>query len=310
MSFNTDEFLVNVPFLNPGTRPGTPIGVRFLNPGVPAPGGDELWFRPENLPMAEPVVKAMLDQFAQLARESKNVSDISAFAQYEDPYAHSSFAIRDEILAAQSGSQREIAAGEARSKAQTELCLAWALEEVALELDGLQKKFGGQWSTFERSLGLHDEDFLLDQELDLNDRDSLEGADMSLKNGETARNGKKSSPEGEEILRTGTMPEFVPSLPRVSTAVLVDAVLAFLPLGCGLYCADKDLRADWEEFGVVFTSAAPESIARFGLTGSFRQASAPGYLLCRSKRPDPAKPWLDGPRLIVVPGQEAGPVKE
>jgi hypothetical protein len=288
MSPNTTDFLVNVPFLNPGTHPGAPAGVRYLNPGVPSPEGDALWFRPQNLPMAESVVKAMLAQFAQLARESKNLADVSAFGQYEDPHARSSFAVRDEILAAQSGGQREAEALKARSRAQTELCLAWALEEAALELIGLQKKFGGQWSTFEQSLGLYDDDSL--SELQLTAAENV------------SQGGVEHPSDGENASGTGLMSEFVPSRPRVSTSLLVDAILTFLPLGCDLFCADGDLLADWEEYGVAFTPAVPESLARFGLTGVFRQALAPGHLLCRSKRPDPSKPWLDGPRMVVAPG--------
>ena len=54
---------------------------------------------------------------------------------------------------------------------------------------------------------------------------------------------------------------------------------------------------------IIKVARIRETLARFGLKGAFRQASLPGHLLCFSKRPDPAKPWLDAPRLVVAPSE-------
>jgi hypothetical protein len=274
MSPASDEFLINVPALHPETAPGVPGGVRFLNPGLPVAGGAEAFFRPDTLPMGEPVAQAMLAQFAQLARESKRLGDISAFASgiYEDFHSGSSFAIRDEIRAAQAGTGNAEAARKALSKAQTELCLAWALEDVSLELAGLEKKLDGQWAVFEQSLGLTDDD-------------ALEG-------------------DVEAASLAGARPDLVPGGPRVPVPMLVEAVLAFLPDKAGLFCADPAVAADWEEYGVTFAPAQAATLARFGLSGTYREAMAPGHLLCLAKRLDPSKPWLDRPRLVVVPAGE------
>jgi len=219
--------------------------------------------------MPEKTVAAMMAQFAQLARESRNVADLSAFApgMREDFHAGTSFAIRDEISVARQGREQEIQAKEFLTKAQTELCLAWALEENALELAGLQDAFGEQWAKFERDLGLGD--------------------------------GQTPTDEDDSLIQA--MPDFVASPQRPRASVLVDAVLAFLPEGCGLYSSDAALAADWEEYGASFSPATPETLTRFGLTGSFRQAVVPGHLLCLSKRPDPHKPWHTRERLVVAP---------
>jgi len=270
MSRNTSAFLVNVPALNPGSNPHVPEPVRFLNPGV-ADGEDPRFFRPAGLPMSGPVVAAMMAQFAQVARESRSAAELSAFApgMREDFHAGTSFAVGDAIEAARQGREQEIKTREMLSKAQTELCLAWALEKSALELAGLQDAFGAQWSKFERDLGLDEEGM-----------------------------------PGDEDHLTKAMPDFVASPKTPKPSVLVDAVLAFLPETCGLYCSDASLLADWEEYGVSFSPAAPETLERFGLTGTFKQAMVPGHLLCLSKRPDPDKPWQAAQWLVVAPEGE------
>jgi len=270
MSLDASVFLVNVPALNPRSDPDAPAGVRFLNPGVAA-GENPRLFRPCGLPMPEKTVAAMMAQFAVLARESRSVADLSAFAPgaREDFHAGTSFAIRDAITAARQGREREIKIKELLATAQTELCLAWVLEENALELAGLQDAFGEQWSKFEQDLGLAD--------------------------------GK--TPDEDDSL-TEAMPDFVVSPQKPKASVLVDAVLAFLPEGCGLYSSDAALVSDWEEYGAHFSPAEPEILARFGLAGSFRQAVVPAHLLCLSKRPDPYKPWHAGERLVIAPLEE------
>ncbi|MFZ5428367.1 MAG: hypothetical protein ACOZEN_15485 [Thermodesulfobacteriota bacterium] len=270
MSPSQSVFLVNVPGLHHESSDKAPSGVRHLNPGLPA-AESGVYFTPAGLPMAPPVVKAMLAQFAQLARESRSVADISAFAagQYNDFYSGGSHAIKDELEAARSGRQKDIERAKALSRAQTELCLAWALEEYSLELAGLDDKLKSQWDTFSKNLGLDEED--------VQDED--------------------------QAALAGARPSLVPDAPRVPFAVLVDAVLAFLPSGCGLYCAGKAILADWEEYGVSFSEASPETLSRFGLSGSFREAQAPGHLLCLARRPDPSRPWLDEPRIVLAPAE-------
>lgn len=269
MSQDACDFLVNVPALQPAPATAAPAGVRFLNPGVPVTGEDARLFTPSGLPMQGPVVKAMLAQFAQLARESKSLADVSAFAQgqYDDFYSGTSFAVQGELDAAMQGKQAEEALAKARSKAQTELCLAWSLEDYARELEGLGRKLDEQWAKFSNTLGL-DEEQTLDE---------------------------------EQAALAGARPGLSPDAPRVASSVVLSAVLAFLPEGCGLYCADKAMLADWEEYGVTLAPASPETLARFGVEGDFLCATAPGHLLCLSKRPDPARPWLDGERLVVAP---------
>lgn len=280
MILETKVFLVNVPALDPRTFSRAPAAVRFLNPGLAvqadqdamaAQGAPAVRFRPENLPMPEPVVQSMLAQFVQLARDAKRAGDVSGFAaaHRQDNYSGTSFAIRDDIRAAQSGNAAELERAKLLSTAQTELCLAWALEQVGLELAGLEEKLDSQWAVFEQTLGLEDDDAI-----------GGEGASLA-----------------------GARPDLVPGGPGVPFAVLLDAVLTFLPPECGLYCADERLLGDWEEFGAVFSPALPETLARFGLVGSFRQASLPGHLICFTKRPDPSKPWLDAPRLIFAPSE-------
>jgi len=262
------DFLVLVPSLHAASADALPAGVRLLNPGVP---GEADCFTPANLPMAEPVVKAMLAQFAQLARESKGVADVSAFANgvYEDFHKGTSFAIRDQIRADADPQAAAKALERALSKAQTELCLAWALEDASRELRGLEARLDSQWKTFEQTLGMDGDDALDDDGLGL-----VEGK-----------------------------PSLVPSGPSVPARAVLDAVLAFLPDGCGLYCPDPALRADWEEFGVAFAPASKDTVARFGLPGDGKwlEALAEGYRLCLSRRADPERPWQSRSCTVVVP---------
>jgi len=271
MNRTASVFLVNVPELTPEANPHAPQAVRFLNPGVVA-GEEERLFRPEGLPMSDAVVKAMMADFARLAKESRTAGELSAFAHSvrEDFHAHTSFAAADAISAALDGQEREKRERELLAKAQTELCLAWSLEKSREELAGLQDAFGQQWSKFEQDLGL----------------------------------GEEESAEGEDDSLAGVMPDFVAGSQKPRACVLVDAALAFLPDGCGLYCSDASLLADWEEYGVEFAPGTAETGERFGLAGAFRQAVVPGHLLCLSRRPDPEKPWQAVEWLVIVPGGE------
>lgn len=272
MSQDASAFLVNVPALQPASAPQAPAGIRFLNPGVFSPQEDGRLYTPGNLPMDGPTVKAMLAQFAQLARESRSVADVSAFAsgQYDDFYSGTSFAVRTEIESARQGKQDAELRARALSKAQTELCLAWSLEDYARELGNLGRKLDDQWAAFSNTLGLDEEETLDDDQAAL----------------------------------AGARPDLAPDAPRVPFGMLLGAMLAFVPEGAGLYCADPSVLADWEEYGVSFREASPEDLAPFGLSGKYLAASAPGHLLCLSKRADPARPWLDAPRLVVAPAKE------
>ena len=73
-------------------------------------------------------------------------------------------------------------------------------------------------------------------------------------------------------------PSLAPSTPKAPVTRVIDAILAFLPSGCGLFSQDKALRADWEEFGVAFAPATPNDLLRFGLDGEgWLKAEAEGY---------------------------------
>ncbi|MFP5239934.1 MAG: hypothetical protein ACLGQW_08895 [Acidobacteriota bacterium] len=261
-----------MPTLTAAGAEGLPAGVRLFDPGVAEGEGGSARFTPANLPMPGPVARAMLGQFVQLARESKTVADVSAFASgvYEDFHRNTTHAIRDQIQAAVQGEDAAAKAQErALSKAQTELCLAWALEDVARELKGLEERLDGQWKTFEQTLGMDGDDALDDDGLGL-----VEGK-----------------------------PSLVPSGPAVPARMILDSVLAFVPEGCGLFSPDAALRADWEEFGVAFAPASQSTLARFGLEGegAWLEAEAEGRRLCLSRRADPEKPWQGRSFTVVVP---------
>ncbi len=268
-SMQTLSFLVNVPALDGRGRTVPQGAIRFINPGVAGLDNDGLFLRPETLPMDEPVVAAMLAQYAPLARESRGVADISAFApgQYEDFHSGTSFAIRDAITAQASGQAGAIRAREMRSKAQTTLCLAWALEQAGRELAGLEEKLGGQWSRFEQSLGWEEDDAL----------------------------------DPEALTLAQAKPQLAPGGPKVPYGLLVDAVLCFLPEGCGLFSDDAALAEEWREYGVAFAPATDADTARFGLEGAWQCAKAPGHLLCLSRRAAPDKPWQAAAWSVFLP---------
>ena len=264
----TDAFLVNVPSMHSDTA-GLPAGVKLMDPGLAPEPDAAKWFTPADLPMDRQVVAAMLAQFNQLARESRGVADVSAFASglSEDFHSGTSFAIRDEITAADDPEAARKERTKALSRAQTELCLAWALEESAHDLRGLEDTLDSQWANFELTLGMEPGDAIDDDGLGL-----VEGK-----------------------------PSLAPSTPKAPVTRVIDAILAFLPSGCGLFSQDKALRADWEEFGVVFAPATPNDLLRFGLEGEgWLKAEAEGYRLCLMRRADAGKPWQAAPFAVLL----------
>ena len=323
--------------VTPGLGTSGPVtsGSGASGPGAPGqsasgPVAGHARFTPSHLPMDSRTVRAMLAQFAQLARESKSLGDLAAFTsgQFDDFYSGTRFAIQDQLEAAVSGRESAQALRAALSKAQTQLCLAWALENATLELTGLEEKLDGQWAAFEKTLGL-DEEQLLD----------AEAAGLA-----------------------GGKPDLVPAGPRVPAARVVEAVLTLLAPGphghpdaagnaapasqspsaptreepderqgqeaksarpavasaldarpgqpsshaapeAGLYTADAALADDWAEFGAEFSPAPPELLERLGLTGAHRTARVPGWKLCLMRRADPARPWLDAPVIVLAAGK-------
>lgn len=259
---------INVPQLHSELLGTTlPVGVLLFDPGVAAKG-QEGYLRPEDLPLAEGQVRAMQGQFAQLALESRSASDLGGLREgmYEDAYARSSFAIRDELAALADNSQDARRLHDARVKAQTLLCLAWTLEVSALELDGLAGKLTDQWESFERSLGL--------------------GDDLSEEEGLLAAKPYRFDQDAKSIPKP----------------LVIDAMLALLPVSCGVFTVDGQLKALWEEFGVVFSPASPAALEELGAgqaEGAFFAASAPGYLLTLSRRCPLDKPWLAATRSVI-----------
>ncbi|GFK94568.1 hypothetical protein NNJEOMEG_02415 [Fundidesulfovibrio magnetotacticus] len=268
MSQDTVSLLIHVPDLTPQAAPDVPPAVRFLDPGLAPADPPGRWFRPPDLPLDEASARALTAQFTQLARESRSVADVSAYApSLQDAYGSTSFAIKDGLEAALEGRQDQEIRKRALARAQAELCLAWALEEVSRELDGLTAKLDGQWADFEKTLGLDEEDPL----------------------------------GGEEAALSGAKPDLVPAGPGLPLAVFVDAALTVLPPQCGLHASDEALASSWEEFGVAFAPADAALTAALGLAGAYRAARAPGWRLCLSRRSDPARPWLDAERTVLVP---------
>lgn len=272
MSLHTPQLLVNVPALDPRTAPGLPAGVRYFDPGLPGGANSAQKFTPQTLPMDSAKVRALLAQFAQLARECKNPGELTAFmpGYAEDFYSGTRMAIQSELSArrTEDGAHKRLA--EALTRAQTQLCLAWALEDAAQELSGLENRLGGQWADFEKSLGLNED----------------------------------AEADSEDTALARNRPVLAPGLPRVPARSLVEAVLAFLPDGAGLYTAEESLIADWSEFGVTFGPAQAPLLERLGLSGHCRRGVAPGWQLSLLRKPDAARPWLDQQRLVIAATKE------
>lgn len=244
-----------------------PVAVRCFDPGIADPK-NEAFLRPEELPLSADQVRSMQTQFAQLARESRSVGDLAGLqdGMYEDAYSRTSFAIRDEMTALADGSRDAKLLHSVRIKAQTLLCLAWTLEESAMELDGLTEKLTGQWKNFEQSLGL--------------DEDASD----------------------EEELLTAKPYRFDQDAKSIPKPLVIDAMLTLLPTSCGLFTVDEQLKALWEEFGVVFSPASPDALVSLGLDlseGALFTASAPGFLLTLSRRCPADKPWLAAERTVI-----------
>lgn len=237
--------------------------VRLLDPGVKGLSGP--YFRPDNLPLNEDQVAVMMTRFAALAREVRSPGELEGLRQgvYEDFHANTSFVIRDQLAkAAAETDERAEALRQARIRAQTQLCLALALEAEAFDLAGLASRLDAQWQAFEKSLDLGDETLA----------EALGEADPPL---------------------GGANPvAFFGGGPSVSASTVVEAVLTLAPPEIGLFSDDAELRASWEEFGSAFAPCDRPGLLK---------ARSPGFRLALSRRAAPDRPWLDAPRDVYVP---------
>lgn len=270
-------FSINVPELHAALASGVPAGnVLFFDPGT-APAGDSAFFSPGTLPLDRREAAGLAERFAQLARETRDPRELSGLwsSAAEDFYSSTTFAIRDQMADMAAGVLEEKRLRQALVKAQSVLCLAWALEEAALDLSRLEDRLDGQWKRFEHELGLDEDD--------------------------------QASEEGRALL--GEAPASLAGITGLilPKALVLESILAFVPPSAGLVSADAELIALWAEYGVRFTPADQTDLAVFGLdpptSGRVDTARASGHLLALSRRPEPAKPWLSAPRAVFVPRQ-------
>ncbi|WP_459932309.1 hypothetical protein [Fundidesulfovibrio butyratiphilus] len=237
--------------------------LRFLDPGLKGPTGP--YYRPDDLPLNEDQVAALMARYAMLAREVRSPGELDGLRQgvYDDFHANTSFAIRDQLAKAASGDdERAEALRQARIRAQTLVCLSLTLEEEAAALNALTAKLDAQWQAFEKSLDLGDETLA----------EAL---------------GEVDPPLG------GVNPVALSGAgPNVPASTVVEAVLALVPPEVGLFSDDAELRAAWEEFGAEFLPCDSPGLLK---------ARVPGFRLALSRRASSDRPWLDAPRDVYVP---------
>ena len=258
-------FLLNFPQLHPN-MPGCdhPVGVRFFD-AVLGSSEDPLLFQPENPPLGQAELLAILEQYESLGRQCKHPSELAHLRMgvLEDFYSRTSFGLAREI-AAQGPEQAAKAWRDELCKAQVLLGLAYRLEEKSLELAKLDEQFAVSWKKFENDLGLSEEDM-----------------------GELFPAASAASPiflSGDDL--------------ELPWALVLESLLAFLPEGCGLWVSNPEILSSLVESGVSFDSPSADFLKGFGLNGEELSAQtlaakASGAKLVLRGRAPKDKPWLD-----------------
>lgn len=269
---------VHFPVLHPSLAAASvPEAVRFLDPGLAAPGTPRLW-RPADLPLGEETLAGFLREFARLRQEVKNPQDIRLLAEASDGhfFADTSFAVREELA-----DQLEPARVTERRRraAQLTLCLAWLVEDSLLDLadsGGLETRFQAAMAA---SLGLDETDAAEDEAAAL--AEAIAGPGLPR--------------------LTGLVEEF-----GVSWRRLLSPFWALLPETVSLFVPDPAVGAVWLDAGLAvapWPGSEPSDAAdraAVGTTGPWLAVRETGWRLLGKTRPVPEAPWLDTPRRVVI----------
>lgn len=267
--------LVHFPSLHPALAPdGLPETVRFLDPGLGAADDPSLW-RPDGLPLGDAALAGFSREFERLKAEVRNPKDLALLASASNGhfFTATSFAVREEL---EDRAHPERVAKRRLTAAQLTLCLAWMVEESLLELSvsaALEDRFRAAMA---ESLGL-----------------AADGDDAEEAAALAAVVAGPSLPAGPALAE-----EFGVPFER-----LLSPVWAVLPPEAGLYVSDLAIAATWREAGLVL--ASPDAATAGDLPGldpgAVLTARETGWRLLGRTRPQAEAPWLDRPRLLVVP---------
>jgi len=260
------------PFMRSGLAPAAARdAVLFFNPGVNA---DPARLLPiENPPLDEAGVREAIGRFESLAEGVRTPRDLETLRSMlrNDEYAQTSSLIAAELADRMTPGRPE-AARKKLVQAQTLLCLACKLEDRLVELHGLSEGLTKTWDKFGETLGVEDDDDLVDS--------ALPGAAFTP---------QVSFEDDFRIPWTGVL----------------EALLAFLPPSRPLFLTDGDIAEIWLDRGLGLEKADPASLKKAFLDGSvpageYHIGTYPGYRLALSNRQSEDKPWLDAPRTVII----------
>ncbi|WP_367614121.1 hypothetical protein [Pseudodesulfovibrio alkaliphilus] len=241
-------------------------GLLFFDPGmteIPLQDG----FRPEDMPLDHRTAAALIRDCIHFGEQFKDPGEMAYFGAMtpDDFYEGSPSSIQAQIMSrfAESEGGRQ-GRGEAMARAQFIMLLAWFFEEKALELQGLEEGVKASWRSMDATLGLDDEDRIDERVLALGNAHSHTG---------------------------GVSDGQVPDLPWRR---MIEALPTLLPEEVTLLCVEPAIISAWEDAGIVFDLADPES----GLPQGARKATQPAWRFAGHRKPPRSMP--DTARQLTV----------
>jgi len=265
--------LLSFPHMHPSLFPAERVpGLLFFDPGmteIPFEGG----FRPEGLPLDHRTAAALIRDCVSFGEQFKDSGEMAYFGVMtpDDFYEGSATSIQAQLLSRFAETRDEDGRqgrGEAMARAQFIMLLAWFFEEKTLELQGLEQGVKASWRSMDATLGLDDDDRIDERVLALGNAHSHTGGVS----------------DGQAV----DLP-----WPR-----MMEALPTLLPQEATLLCVEPAIIAAWEDAGIVFEPADPES----GLPQGARTATQPAWRFAGHRKPPKSMPDTERELTVAVIG--------
>jgi hypothetical protein len=263
--------LLSFPHMHPELNPARSLpGLRYFDPGMtPDPAEDV--YRPDGLPLDPKTAASLIRDCVTFGEQFKDPGEMAYFGAMtpDDFYDGTPSSIQAQLtqrFAQTQGSKDEREMGEARSKAQFILLLAWFFEEKMLEVRGLEQGVKDSWKSMDTTIGLDDEDRMEERTLDLGNAQSHTGG--------------VSGGQGVQL----------------PWERIIEALPLFIPEDTVLVCSDPEIIAAWDDREVPFSPADP----KLGLPEGARVATMPAWRFAGRRKPPQSLPAAGGQLSVAI----------